>query len=548
ADMRTEGDEFVRASALFTAPIVLAALAVLPSSMLFAGLARRGRSLATVLFVGGVPVALLRALSLDAAVEVEGAWLRQVPAGFTLPEISSDVPLCEELASEKVLFIGFSKLTLGRRDLGPTSQLDNDDGTTAVIVELDRAVKADEPLRIAVDASLPYGPIDRLARLLLSSELHTGKDATTRLRRRPRCQVEWVARRHAPEGALFPECASLALAGDRCPDRSASPRGLIVVSTAEVSAQIPGREASFARGPLASVIGALGNGNGALAALDQKDALVAAGPDVPAGSVLAVAASFGFGSSARGAPSAQRGLLPSSPLAGDASAPPEPKPAAGPLERLDITLSAQTWSRAATDTVRSLVEAQSETIRACEQLATGTPESRTGISRFHLLIGRDGAVRSLFRLGAEPGGSRVTACVKAALFALRFAPGEEIVATVSVSSTVKRARLVLGLETDDMSYAPASIEEVSRAIKGAEAGLLLCYENELDRRPGQQEMIEVSLELDATRTVRQSFASIPAVPIDPELVTCLVDGFKFLTLPEPPKAGPLRITLGLLPP
>ncbi len=552
AGMRTEGGDHVRASALFIAPIVLALIAVVPPSIFFAGLSRRGRSLATVLFVGGVPVALLRALTLDAALEVEGAWRRQVPAGFTLPVVASGVPLCEELAADEVLFIGFSKLSLGGRDLGPTAQLDSDEGASAVIVELDRVVKGDEALRIAVDASLPYGPIDRLARLLLSSELRTGKDATSRTRRRPRCLVEWVVRRHGAEGALFPACASLALAGDRCPDRSSSPGGLIVVSTSEVSAQIPGREASFARGPLAGLLDALAHGtrvSGALDALDQKDALVAAGPDVPAGSVLAVAASFGFASSGgRGASPPQRGLLPSSPPVGDASAPSEPRPATGVLERLDITLSAQTWSRAATDTVRSLVEAQSEAIRACEQLATGTPESRTGISRFHLLIGRDGAVRALFRLGAEPGGSRVTACVKAALFALRFAPGDEIVATVSVASSVKRARLVLGLETDDMTYPPSAIEAVSRAIKGAEAGLLLCYENELERSPSPHEMIEVSLELDATRVVRRNFAALPATPLDPELVDCLVDGFKFLTLPEPPTAGPLRITLGLLPP
>jgi hypothetical protein len=550
SSMRTEGGEFVRAAALFVVPVILATAAVIPPSIFFAGLARRGRSLATVVFIGGVPVALLRALTLDAAADVENAWRRQVPAGFTLPEVASGVPLCEELVADKVLFIGFSKITLGGRDLGPTSQLDSDAGAGAVMIELDRAVKADEPLRIAVDASLPYGPIDRLARLLLSAELPGGKDAAHRAHRRPRCQVEWVARRHGAEGALFPACASLALAGDRCPDRSTSPRGLIVVSSTEVSAQIPGREASFARGPLASLLAALAEGNsvpGALSALDRQDALVAAGPDVPAGSVIAVAASFGFDARGAGAGAPQRGLLPSSPLAGDPLAA-EPRPAPSALERLELGLNAQTWSGAATDTVRSLVEAQSEAIRACELGASGSAESRSGISRFHLLIGRDGAVRSLFRLGAEPGGARVTACVKAALFALRFAPGQEIVATVSLASSVKRARLVVGLETDDTDYAPASIEEASRAIKAAEPGLLLCYENELERSPGQQEMIEIPLELDATKTVRQSFAAAPAVPPNPELVACLLDGFKFLTLPEPPKVGALRITLGLLPP
>lgn len=549
--MRSEGGEHVRAAALFIVPVVLATIAVVPPSIFLAGLARRGRSLATVVFIGGVPVALLRALTLDAAADIENVWRRQVPAGFTLPEVASGVPLCEELAADKVVFIGFSKISLGGRELGPTSQLDSDEGAGAVVLELDRAVKADEPLRIAVDASLPYGPIDRLARLLLSAELPGGKDAAHRARRRPRCQVEWVVRRHGAEGALFPACASLALAGDRCPDRSASPRGLIVVSSTEVSAQIPGREASFARGPLASLLSALAEGSsvpGALSALDRQDALVAAGPDVPAGSVLAVAASFGFDARGTGAGAPQRGLLPSSPLGGDPLAPAEPRPAPSALERLDLGLSAQTWSGAASDTVRSLVEAQSEAIRACELGATGSVESRTGISRFHLLIGRDGAVRSLFRLGAEPGGARVTACVKAALFALRFAPGQEIVATVSLASTVKRARLVVGLETDDTEYAPASIEEASRAIKAAEPGLLLCYENELERSPGQQEMIEIPLQLDATKTVTQGATQPPALPPNPELVACLLDGFKFLTLPEPPRVGALRITLGLLPP
>ena len=102
-----------------------------------------------MVFIGGVPVALLRAVTLDAAADLEGAWRRQVPAGFTLPEVASGVPLCEELAADKVLFIGFSKISLGGRDLGPTSQLDSDAGAGAVVLALDRAVKADVTKRAA---------------------------------------------------------------------------------------------------------------------------------------------------------------------------------------------------------------------------------------------------------------------------------------------------------------------------------------------------------------------------------------------------------------
>ncbi|MFO0762043.1 MAG: hypothetical protein U0359_36725 [Byssovorax sp.] len=539
---------FVLAATFFTAPVLLATLAVVPPSMIGIGAGRRARSLATVLFVGGVPVALLRALTMDMSAEIEGAWRRQVPAGLTLPEVESGVAACENLAVDRVLFVGFTRLTFGGRDLGPTTELDSDEGAARVILELDRRIKADEPLRIAVDASLPFAPIDRLIRVLQQPELSTGRE---RHRRRPRCVVEWVARPHGPEGALFPACAALPLAGPRCPDASATPRGLVVISATEVSAQLPGQEASFVRSPLAPVLSAVAEGRSfpsALSAVQQRDTLVAAGPDVPVGSVLTLASPPNGGPPGSGREVPSRGLLPSTPPGAGGGAPPDAKPSPSALERLDVAVTAQAWSAASKDTVRALVDAQRDTIQACEEAGAGPAQTRSGTSRFHLLIGRDGAVRSLFRLGAEPGGPRVTSCIAAALFALRFAPGEEVVATVSVSTTVRRARIEVGVETDDPTYDPASIQEATRRIRAAEPGLLLCYENELEKGKPDPGPLAVDLVFDATRTVHQAAVADAPTPLDPELVTCLVDGFKFITLPEPPPALPLKIVLMLTPP
>jgi hypothetical protein len=208
AEWMDEVPMYLRTTALFGVAVVLALVAVLPPRLAVAGARAGGRELGVLAAAVILPALAIAGLTRRSAGELVGAWAHELPPGFEMP-LSRYVDRCDDVDVDRVLFVGRSRLTLGRRDLGPTSALDTDEGCAAAALATDAAVGRAE-LAVAADASAPAAALDCLERALGKPRLRP-----TGPRRRPRCTIQALSMGAVDKA--FPRCETRAITSEACP-------------------------------------------------------------------------------------------------------------------------------------------------------------------------------------------------------------------------------------------------------------------------------------------------------------------------------------------
>jgi hypothetical protein len=482
--------------ALFGVPLLLG-LAVVLSRPRAALLAAR-RELAVLGLAVVLPAVASMAFAVHSLRELSGAWPAVVPEGLVLPEAASGAPLCDEIEAERVLFVGPSRVVLGRRDLGPISDLDSDEGCAAIVLAIDVAARGGT-LFLAPDSHLRFGPMERLLRALSEAKTGGAPANPARQTRRPRCEVMVLGT--SANDTSFPACTSVQIASEDCEaqegrrDQSGQStfddpeieRQLLVLSGDEAFYLLSENEASYRRvaAPLAVLripLRAAGTQAEPRApSLRRVGRTLAAAPDVLAGEVFGLAVPL---HSLWGSVQMPR-IVPAERVP-DAVAP-LPPPAPSALVRPVTTVRA--WAeKELSPALSDVVLAAEPKLRECLE----APDTKPGSQAFRLLVAADGSVQRVLRQSSPVDDA---GCLVRVLAALRFAPSRATVVAVATETVIRRASASLVLRTEPGEDRSAQIE-LRRALRQQVPDLLACYAPALEVRNKRVD-VEISLEVDA---------------------------------------------------